>query len=172
VNKDYYQILGLKQNSTQEEIKKAYRLYASKFHPDKHEGDKFFEEKFKEIKEAYDILSDPENRKKYDDQHFGSFNSSFNASAKTNDKYSSRQNKHTAYSSNNKTSTKQPFTKPKTETQQRRQKNIFIGIGTTLAFVLLLEIGGNYGMHIPIAMFFLFWTIRQIWVVIVSFIPD
>lgn len=64
--KDYYQILNLQRKATPEEIKKAYRLFASKFHPDKHQGDKFFEEKFKEVLEAYEILSNPEKREKYD----------------------------------------------------------------------------------------------------------
>jgi hypothetical protein len=64
--KNYYQVLGLEKNATQEEVKKAYKLYASKFHPDKQNEDKFFEERFKEIKEAYDILSDTERRHLYD----------------------------------------------------------------------------------------------------------
>jgi len=64
--KNYYQILGLNPNASAEEIKKAYRLYATKFHPDKQSNDKFFEEKFKEVKEAYDILSDEKKRADYD----------------------------------------------------------------------------------------------------------
>jgi DnaJ-class molecular chaperone len=64
--KDYYQIFNLDNTASQEEVKKSYRLYASKFHPDKHQGDKFFEEKFKEILEAYEVLSNPEKRSKYD----------------------------------------------------------------------------------------------------------
>jgi len=66
MNKDYYQILGLEPNASQEEIKRAYRLYASKFHPDKHKGDKFFEEQFLLIREAYEVLSDPQKRIKFD----------------------------------------------------------------------------------------------------------
>ncbi|GHU96940.1 hypothetical protein FACS1894156_8420 [Bacteroidia bacterium] len=66
MQKNYYQILGLAPNCTKTDIKKAYKLYATKFHPDKHSDDKFFEEKFKEIKEAYDILIDDDARKKFD----------------------------------------------------------------------------------------------------------
>lgn len=54
--KEYYKILGLDESASVDEIRKAYKLYASKFHPDKHSGDKFFEERFKEIKNAYEYL--------------------------------------------------------------------------------------------------------------------
>ena len=54
-----------------DDIRKAYRTYAAKFHPDKHEGDPFFEERFKDVKEAYEILSDTEKRWKYDIKTFG-----------------------------------------------------------------------------------------------------
>jgi curved DNA-binding protein len=64
--KDYYKTLGVNRNATQEEIKKAYRKLAVKFHPDKNKGDKSAEERFKEINEANEVLSDPEKRKKYD----------------------------------------------------------------------------------------------------------
>jgi curved DNA-binding protein len=65
--KDYYKILGVSKEASQEEIKKAYRRLARKYHPDKNKGDKAAEEKFKEINEAYEVLGNPENRKKYDE---------------------------------------------------------------------------------------------------------
>lgn len=64
--KDYYKILGVEKSATQDEIKKAYRKLAMKYHPDRNAGDKSAEEKFKEITEANEVLSDPEKRKKYD----------------------------------------------------------------------------------------------------------
>jgi molecular chaperone DnaJ len=63
---DYYDILGVQKNVGQEEIKKAYRKQALKYHPDKNAGDKAAEERFKEINEAYVVLSDPEKREVYD----------------------------------------------------------------------------------------------------------
>ncbi len=64
--KDYYEVLGVGRSVTQEEIKKAYRKLALQHHPDKHKGDKKAEEKFKEIGEAYEVLSDPQKREAYD----------------------------------------------------------------------------------------------------------
>lgn len=64
--RDYYYILGIKENSSLQEIKTAYRKLALKFHPDKNEGEKYFEEMFKAILEGYEILSDTEKRKSYE----------------------------------------------------------------------------------------------------------
>ncbi|MGB7569450.1 MAG: J domain-containing protein [Chitinivibrionales bacterium] len=64
--KDYYKVLGVSQTATPDEIKKAYRKLAMKFHPDKTTGNKAANEKFNEINEANQVLSDPEKRKKYD----------------------------------------------------------------------------------------------------------
>jgi len=66
VNKDYYKILGVEENSTAKEIKSAYRKLALKYHPDKNLGNKESESKFKEIGEAYGVLSDTEKRREYD----------------------------------------------------------------------------------------------------------
>ena len=66
MGKDYYAILGVSRSATQEEIKKAYRRLAIKYHPDRNPGDKEAEEKFKEAAEAYEILGDPEKRARYD----------------------------------------------------------------------------------------------------------
>src|ERR1700740_1662805 len=64
--RDYYEILEVTKTANAEEIKKAYRKVALKFHPDRNKGDKASEEKFKEAAEAYEVLSDPEKRKQYD----------------------------------------------------------------------------------------------------------
>lgn len=64
--RDYYNVLGLDRNATEEEIKKAYRKYAKKYHPDLNPGDKDAEAKFKEVNEAYEVLSDKEKRARYD----------------------------------------------------------------------------------------------------------
>src|SRR5436309_7694408 len=64
--KDYYGALGVKKNASAEEIRKAFRKLARKYHPDVNPGDKSAEEKFKQISEANDVLSDPKKRKIYD----------------------------------------------------------------------------------------------------------
>jgi molecular chaperone DnaJ len=63
---DYYKVLGVGKNASDEEIKKAYRKLARKYHPDRNDGDKQAEERFKEISQAHDVLSDPEKRQAYD----------------------------------------------------------------------------------------------------------
>src|SRR5690348_7772544 len=64
--KDYYKILGVARGAGTDDIKKAFRKLARKHHPDVNPGDKKAEEKFKEINEAYEVLSDPDKRRKYD----------------------------------------------------------------------------------------------------------
>jgi curved DNA-binding protein len=84
--KDYYEILGVSKDADAKEIKKAYRKLAMKYHPDKNKNNPEAEAKFKEITVAYDVLSDPEKRKKYDrmghetfEQGFDTNNFNFNA---------------------------------------------------------------------------------------------
>ncbi|MFB0506608.1 MAG: DnaJ domain-containing protein [Thermodesulfobacteriota bacterium] len=69
VEKDYYKILGLNRNASDEQIKKAFRRLALKYHPDRCLGDPESEERFKEVNEAYAVLGDRDKRREYD--HFG-----------------------------------------------------------------------------------------------------
>lgn len=77
--KDYYKILGVDKNASENEIKKAYRKLAKKYHPDLNPGDNKAQEKFKEINEAYEVLGDADKKKKYD-----TFGSSYDFSAGSN----------------------------------------------------------------------------------------
>lgn len=80
-NKDYYGVLGVDRNANADEIKKAYRKAAIKYHPDKNPGNKEAEEKFKEAAEAYDVLSNPDKRARYDQYGSEGMNQSFGGGA-------------------------------------------------------------------------------------------
>ena len=74
--RDYYEVLGVERSASADEIKKAYRKAALKYHPDKNPGDKEAEEKFKEAAEAYDVLSNPDKKARYDQfGHAGTYSS-------------------------------------------------------------------------------------------------
>src|SRR5437660_5423711 len=64
--RDYYETLGVKKDASEEDVKKAYRKLARQYHPDRNPGDKGAEARFKEVQEAYDVLSDKQKRAQYD----------------------------------------------------------------------------------------------------------
>ncbi|MGN0166203.1 MAG: DnaJ C-terminal domain-containing protein [Lachnospiraceae bacterium] len=76
--KDYYDVLGISRNADEKEIKRAYRRLAKKYHPDTNPGDNLAEQKFKELTEAYNVLSDSEKKKLYDQYGFAAFDEGFN----------------------------------------------------------------------------------------------
>lgn len=77
--RDYYDVLGIQKNADEKEIKRAYRKLAKKYHPDTNPGNQYAEQQFKEITEAYDVLSDPEKRRLYDQFGFSAFNEEMGA---------------------------------------------------------------------------------------------
>ena len=79
--KDYYEVLGVDKSASADEIKKAYRKMAIKYHPDKNPGDKEAEEKFKEAAEAYEVLSDDDKRARYDQYGFAGVDPNYGAGA-------------------------------------------------------------------------------------------
>ena len=81
--RDYYEVLGLSKGASDDEIKKSYRKLAKQYHPDLHPGDKECEERFKELNEAYEVLSDPDKKAKYDQYGHAAFdpNAGFGGSA-------------------------------------------------------------------------------------------
>lgn len=79
--RDYYEVLGVDRNASEDDIKKAYRRLAIKFHPDRNKGDKEAEERFKEAAEAYDVLHDPQKRERYDRFGFDGLQGGFGSSS-------------------------------------------------------------------------------------------
>ena len=79
--RDYYEVLGVAKNASEEDLKKAYRKQAKKYHPDLNPGDKEAEVKFKEVNEAYEVLSDKEKRARYDQFGFAGVDPSYGAGA-------------------------------------------------------------------------------------------
>lgn len=126
---DYYKILGLTSNATQDEIRTAYRKLSKKFHPDVNQGDKFFEERFKEIQEAYEKLTDSEFKTNYDRQRKNgeaNFNQSHQQYTQTEDKNNSK----TSYSA----SSSQP--KQQTTVKSNNSLIIKIAIGVVIAILI------------------------------------
>ena len=79
--RDYYEVLGVSKDASADDIKKAYRKAAMKYHPDRNPGDKTAEEKFKEINEAYEVLSDADKKARYDQYGFAGVDPNFNPNA-------------------------------------------------------------------------------------------
>ena len=79
--RDYYEVLGLQKGASEDEIKKAFRQLAKKYHPDLNPGDKEAEAKFKEVNEAYEVLSDKEKRQRYDQFGFAGVDPSYGGGA-------------------------------------------------------------------------------------------
>ena len=77
--RDYYEVLGVSKNASEDEIKKAYRKTAKKYHPDLNPDDPTAEEKFKECNEAYEVLSDPDKKAKYDQFGFAGVDPNYGA---------------------------------------------------------------------------------------------
>ena len=116
--KDYYEVLGLTTEAPTEEIRIAYRKLAKANHPDKHKGDPAYVEKFKDIQEAYDVLSDAEKRKEYDAQL--ARQNSYN---KKNSKKEQAANKKSSKSSND-NAQQQPQTEQPQQPEQPRPEEI------------------------------------------------
>ena len=79
--RDYYEVLGITKGAGEDEIKKAYKKMARKYHPDLNPGDKEAEEKFKEVNEAYEVLSDPNKKARYDQYGHAGVDPNFGAGA-------------------------------------------------------------------------------------------
>jgi len=107
MGKDYYKTLGVSKDASKETIKKEYRKLALKYHPDQNKGDKKFEEKFKEVGEAYAILSDEDKRKKYDTHGSDGFSQSDFSGFNVNDIFNSMFNSqfHQSFNGRSRTTT-------------------------------------------------------------------
>jgi curved DNA-binding protein CbpA len=117
--KNHYQILGISRSADNKEIRQAYKKLAVKFHPDKNNGDKYFEERFKEIQESYEVLINPQKKSEYN-KIYDSF---FSNKQKENYSQSTYKNTNTSYSNQKETERKQEQ-KKKEDAEKSRVSNI------------------------------------------------
>ena len=99
--KDYYAILNIKRDADEKEIKHAYRKLAKKYHPDTNPNNKEAEQKFKEVTEAYNVLSDPEKKKKYDQYGSAAFDGNFSDGFNASDFYGNHFHEQTFHDGSN-----------------------------------------------------------------------
>ncbi|MCX6351446.1 MAG: J domain-containing protein [Bacteroidetes bacterium] len=132
--KNYYDVLGLPPESTKEDVKKAFRKLSNKFHSDKNEGDPFFDEIFKNIKEAYDILGDDSKRAQYDIQLKAELGKE--AHSKT------QQKQRTSYEYEMKM--REERMKRKAEGVKKKKKARKMGVFDVVFWVVLVFMGGYF----------------------------
>lgn len=147
MNIDYYKVLGLKPEASLNEIKTAYRKVSKKFHPDLNQDDKFFEDRFKEIQEAYEKLKDPNFKANYDRNFRNDSNTSFSQTNKNN-KSNSRE-------STKKDTGKNPFNENHSSNQRKSNKEslnpnkiIKISVSIIIAIVLFGVIRGIINSYV------------------------
>jgi len=129
--KDYYYILGLKSDASLDEIKKAYRKLSVKFHPDHNEGDKFFEERFKEINEAYKILGNEYKRKIYDVEFSHKTYSGFENTYRT-------QNQEEEFETKNESKSQSKSTSSTSKSNRAFISFIFFGVASLFVIWLVI----------------------------------
>lgn len=112
---NYYQILGIQRDASDEEIKTAYRKLALKFHPDKNNGDQYFEERFKEIQDAYEVLSNKDKKEKFNREYDSFFN--------VNTKFSKSQNERDGNNSSGFSNYSEKLRKETEEKEEKERKN-------------------------------------------------
>lgn len=141
---DYYEVLGVDKNASADEIKKAYRKLAFKYHPDQNPGDKAAEEKFKQISEAYDVLGDEQKRQNYDlggqfytnQQYSGGYeNSTGSQNPFGNEEFWQWFQQAQSQAQNN----QQEYRRRTRPTKSQLRKNFFIRIAETIAGVVFFR---------------------------------
>lgn len=115
---NYYQILGIDRNTSITEIKRAYKKLAVKFHPDKNDGDKYFEERFKEIQGAYEVLSNPKRKADYDRIYDSIY------TATESNKYKQPRSGHSSTNNDNNNRQKEKQKRETEEAEKRRVSKI------------------------------------------------
>ena len=163
---NFYEILGLEPSASIEEIRKAYRKYAKKYHPDKNNGDKIFEEKFKEISAAYEFLSNGEKKAEYDKQ-FQKQHEFFQDNFTSGKKYdSANQNTQTQNTTSHTDAQKTD------RIAEKRNKNIVIGLVVLGIMIAIGMFNFDNSPFVPIFVICFLVLLRQIFAVVISYMKD